>query len=145
MSKELQLRTSAYLTTFVGTEIIRQSTLDEWRKYGEILKRVDEAKQWAIGDWLKDGKKHYGDGLYKEAEKITGLEERYLQNLKQIADKFEITHRCVNLSWVHHREVSSIKAIEIDNKGRLEYENKKLMEDLGEPYDPAINGENDDS
>ena len=28
---------------------------------------------------------------------------------------------------------------------RLEYENKKLMEDLGEPYDPAINGEDDDS
>ncbi|MEX0727743.1 MAG: hypothetical protein WD065_15810, partial [Planctomycetaceae bacterium] len=23
-----------------------------WENYGEILRRVDEAKQWAIGDWL---------------------------------------------------------------------------------------------
>jgi len=27
----------------------------------------------ALGDWLCDGKRHYGDGLYKKAAKITGL------------------------------------------------------------------------
>ena len=47
---ELQLQTGAYKTTFIGTEVLRESTVDEWRTYGEILRRVDEAKQWAIGD-----------------------------------------------------------------------------------------------
>ena len=63
MDNELQLKTGPYKTTFVGTEITRASTPDEWQNYGEILKRIDEAKQWAIGDWLVDGKTHYGDGF----------------------------------------------------------------------------------
>ena len=70
---ELTLRTGCYLTTQVGTEVIRESTQKEWETYGEILRRVEEAKQWAIGDWLCDGKRHYGDGLYKRAAEITGL------------------------------------------------------------------------
>jgi hypothetical protein len=37
--------------------------------------------------------------------------QRYLENLKQIADKFEFTHRCVNLTWKHHYEVASIKKL----------------------------------
>ena len=82
---ELQLQTGAYRTTYIGTEIIRESTLNEWRCYGEILRRVDEAKQWAIGDWLSDGKRHYGDGLYKEASEILGVDSRTLENLKQIS------------------------------------------------------------
>lgn len=73
---------------------------------------MDEAKQWAIGDWLVDGKRHYGDGLYEKAEKITGLDERTLEGLKQIANHFEITLRNVNLTWSHHKEVSSLKLIE---------------------------------
>lgn len=117
-STELQLQTGPYRTTFVGTELLRPSTKGEWFNYGEILKRVDEAKQWAIGDWLKDGKRHYGDGLYQEAEEIVGMDIRSLQELKQIADKFKITERSVNLSWSHHKEVVSIKKLK-EIKGKL--------------------------
>ena len=119
MSKELQLRTSAYLTTFIGTEIIRASTKDEWINYGEILKRIDEAKQWAIGDWLCDGKKHYGDGLYKEAEKILKVDQSQLMKIKSISERFEILLRSKNLSWNHHYEVASIKKIEEKKDGKL--------------------------
>ena len=56
MTTELILKTKCYLTTQVGTQVIRKSTQAEWDTYGEILRRVDEAKQWAIGDWLVDGK-----------------------------------------------------------------------------------------
>lgn len=117
-SNELQLRTSAYRTTFVGTEIIRTSTLEEWRTYGEILKRVDEAKQWAIGDWLKDGKRHYGDKLYEEAERITELEQSTLRKFKSQAENFELFRRRNNLSWAHHAEVTSLKLIK-ERKGKL--------------------------
>ncbi|HZX11223.1 MAG TPA: MT-A70 family methyltransferase [Acidobacteriota bacterium] len=117
MTDELQLRTGAYRTTFIGTEIIRKSTLDEWRTYGEILRRVDEAKQWAIGDWLKDGKRHYRDGLYKEASQILGLKEQTLRVCKSMAEAFPLLTRVNNLSFKHHRQVASLKQIEKrDNK-----------------------------
>lgn len=113
---ELQLRTGPYRTTFVGTEIVRKSTKEEWINYGEILKRVDEAKQWAIGDWLCDGKRHYGDGLYQEAEKVLEQSRQHLEKQKYIAELFEITLRSVNLSWNHHYEVASIKRIKQNKK-----------------------------
>ncbi|GAH36692.1 unnamed protein product [marine sediment metagenome] len=108
-TNELQLRIGPYKTTFVGTEISRVSTLGEWQNYGEILKRVDEAKQWAIGDWLVDGKRHYGDGLYERAEKIVNIDKASLGKLKSIAERFELLLRSNNLTWNHHYEVASLK------------------------------------
>ena len=95
MSTELILTTQCYLTTQVGTQITRESTQAEWETYGEILRRVDEAKQWAIGDWLVDGKRHYGDGLYKRAADITGLTEGTLRNLRQhlVATTLALSYR----------------------------------------------------
>lgn len=132
---ELQLQVGPYRTTFIGTEITRPSTKKEWENYGEILKRVDEAKQWAIGDWLCDGKRHYGDGLYERAVEITGTEQRTLEDLKRISSLFEFTLRHVNLSWSHHREVSSLKVPETvkDKKlpqGRMQWSNKPDTEKM---------------
>ena len=90
---ELQLQTGPYKTTYVGTEITRESTPQEWEVYGEILRRVDEAKQWAIGDWLVDGKRHYGDGLYKKAAAISGLEESTLRAYKSQSELLSIAVR----------------------------------------------------
>jgi len=100
---ELTLKTKCYLTTQVGTQVIRQSTKVEWEAYGEILRKVDEAKQWAIGDWLVDGKRHYGDGLYKRAAEITGLAEQTLRLHASMATQFEMLMRINNLSYQHHR------------------------------------------
>ena len=90
---ELILKTGCYVTTEVGTEVIRESTEQEWQSYGEILRRVEEAKQWAIGDWLVDGKRHYGDGLYKRAAEITGLTEGTLRNYASISSQLELSYR----------------------------------------------------
>lgn len=38
--------------------------------------------------------------------------------MKRMSELFEITHRCVNLSWKHHYEVASIKKIEEITKGK---------------------------
>jgi len=111
---ELILRTGPYRTTFVGTELVRESTKEEWEGYGGILKRVDEAKQWAIGDWLVDGKRHYGDGLYQEAERVLEYHYQNLAQFKRIAELFEIKCRHLNVSYAHHYEVASLKEIEIN-------------------------------
>lgn len=136
---ELQLRTGAYLTTFVGTEIIRTSTKDEWINYGEILKRVDEAKQWAIGDWLRDGKRHYGDRLYQEAARLLECEEITLRQQKSIAELFELYTRVYNLKWSHYREVASLKFIK-ERKGKLYLSDKSDKEKMQELLKKAEKG-----
>ena len=80
--------------------------------------RVDEAKQWAIGDWLVDGKRHYGDGLYDRAAEITGLSESILQTYKSMSDSFELCLRKQDLGYSHHKEVASIKQI-VEKGGKL--------------------------
>jgi N6-adenosine-specific RNA methylase IME4 len=116
---QFELQTVCYRTTRTGLEIINPSTEREWETYGEILKAVDEAKQWAIGDWLVDGKRHYGDKLYKRAAQILGVEENTLTHQKSIAEKFELCTRVHNLSWGHYREVASVKQTGIDGKSKL--------------------------
>ena len=95
----------------------------------------------AIGDWLIDGKRHYGDGLYVLAEKVTGLDERTLEGLKQIADRFEITLCNVNLQWSHHKEVASIKKIEEittgKDKGKLQLSDETDYEKISELLERA--------
>jgi len=134
IENELQLRTGPYKTTFVGIEIVRQSTEDEWRNYGDMLKRIDEAKQWAIGDWLCDGKKHYGDRVYQEASKILDVEKNTLEHYKSLAERFEICIRIQNLLWSHHLEVASLKQLQRDKKGKLclsdEPDKEKMQEFL---------------
>jgi N6-adenosine-specific RNA methylase IME4 len=132
MENELTLRTGPYRTTFVGTEITRQSTKEEWRNYLEILKRVDWAKQWAIGDALRDGKQHYGDGLYKEAAKIVEMEPSSLRVYKSIAERFELLTRFNNLTWKHHYEVASLKRITETKDGKLKLSNKPDMDKMQE-------------
>jgi N6-adenosine-specific RNA methylase IME4 len=134
---ELILKTKCYLTTQVGTQIIRQSTKAEWEKYGEILRRVDEAKQWAIGDWLVDGKSHYGDGLYKQAAEITGQSEGTLRQYASLSSQFELLARTNNLSYRHHYEVASIKTIVEGTDGKLYLSDEADTEKIAELLDEA--------
>lgn len=135
MNNELQLRTGPYRTTFVGTEITRASTPSEWQNYGEILKRIDEAKQWAIGDWLVDGKSHYGDGLYERAAGIVDYTPQVLNDFKSIADKFQISCRHEKLTFQHHKEVASLKKTHRPDTGKWKVSNEpdtdKMQEFLG--------------
>ena len=66
-----------------------------------------------------DGKSHYADGLYQEAEKVLGIDKRTAEDLKMISERFQITERSVNVTWSHHRQVASLKTIEEDEKAEI--------------------------
>ena len=141
---ELILKTQCYITTETGTQVIRKSTKTEWENYGEILRRVDEARQWAIGDWLCDGMNHFeeesgrskhhpsGTALYKRAAEITGLTEGTLQVYASISHRFKLLTRVKDLTFKHHQEVASIKQIAADDDGKLflsdEADHEKIRE-----------------
>jgi len=132
MNSELILKTKCYITTQVGTQVVRKSTKKEWEDYGEILRRVDEAKQWAIGDWLVDGKSHYGDGLYKQAAEIIGLTPNVLEHYASLSRCFEHCLRKQDLTYSHHKEAASIKRIIKDKKGKLLLSDEADMKKIGE-------------
>lgn len=135
MGNELQLQTQVYRTTLIGTEVLKPSSPEEWRNYGVMLGMVDEARQWAVGDWLVDGKSHYGDGLYKEASQILGFEEPVLRRFKMMAERFELLSRDNKVSYKHYETVASIKKTK-EKDGKLsvssEYDIEKQQEILAE-------------
>jgi len=131
----IDLQRGPYRTTYVGIEVQRETTPDEWEQYGEILRRVDEAKQWAIGDWLVDGKRHYGDGLYEKAAAILKVEPQTLRLYKSQSEMLPLLIRINKLTWNHHREVSGLKQITETANGILflsdEPDYSKISEFLG--------------
>jgi hypothetical protein len=72
-----------------------------------------------LGDWLVDGKQHYGDGLYKRAAEITGFNDGTLRQFASLSEQFQLLCRHNNLSYQHHREVASIKQIVEAEDGTL--------------------------
>jgi len=74
-----------------------------------------------------DGKRHYGDGLYREAERVLGIGYNELARFKRLSEVFEIRQRCLSLSFGHHYEVASLKQIK-EKKGDLY---KRAKDDLG--------------
>ena len=82
---------------------------------------------------MVDGKRHYGDGLYKKAVRILRLEAQTLRHYKRLSDTIELCLRKHNLTWQHHMEVASLKTIEENLLG-------KLSPRIPEPSDPGAPG-----
>jgi N6-adenosine-specific RNA methylase IME4 len=138
---ELQLKTGVYRATLTGLEVLGESTPEQWRNYFKLLIQVGEAQQWLIGDMLVDGKKHYGDGLYKQAAEITGYDANKLRQYKSISERFEMLLRSNKLSWNHHYEVASIKLIDKKKDGKLFLSDDADKEKIAEFLEKAeLNG-----
>ena len=76
---------------------------------------------WAIGDWLVDGKSHYGDGLYERAADILEIDNNQLRHYKALSECYELCLRKHNLTWSLHKEVAFIKKPVKDKKGRMSW------------------------
>ena len=117
--QRFELSTNGYEFTRTGLIVSGEPSKDDWELMGECLSAIDEARQWAIGDWLLSGKRHYGDGLYKQAALVTGLEEQTLRTYASVASSVELLIRINNLTYQHHREIASLKPIVEDGDGCL--------------------------
>lgn len=130
--KRMDVNPGPYELTVSGLQLSGESTPAQWEQCGQALKQVDEARQWAIGDWLADGKRHYGDGLYKRAAEITGLDESTLRNYVWLSTAFELSLRRDKLSHRHHKEAASIKQIATDADGTLCLSDEPDTDKIGE-------------
>ena len=117
--QRMDMNPGPYELTVCGLELSGESTPQQWEECGQALRQVDEARQWAIGDWLCDGKQHYGDGLYERAAGITGLAEKTLRMFASLSSRFGLSRRLDNLGWNHHHEVVSLRLTVKGDSGKL--------------------------
>ena len=137
--QRLDLDPGPYELTVWGLAMSGDSSPQQCEECGQALRQVEEARQWAIGDWLVDGKRHYGDGLYKRAAEITGLSESALQQFKSMTGRFQICLRKQGLSFQHHEEVQGIKRITTDDNGKLNQSDEADKDKIAELLSEAEN------
>lgn len=90
--------------TGTGWALSTELTQDQWRQAGAMLAKVEQSKQWWLGDWWNAGK--WGDG--QEACEQVGVEYQTAQNAGWVCRAFEISRRREILSFKHHAEVCAI-------------------------------------
>ena len=78
---------------------------DQWNEAGEILVKIDQARQWWLGDWWNACK--WGDG--KAACERIGVNYQTAVNCGNVSEKIQSNRRRLNLSFSHHAEVCPIE------------------------------------
>lgn len=91
--------------TGTGWSLPADLTPADWRKAGELLTRVEQSKQWWLGDWWNAGVA-WGEGE-KVCEEL-GIDYGTVRNCGQVSTQFEMSRRRDNLSFKHHAEVCAI-------------------------------------
>lgn len=79
---------------------------DEWLTEGRALAEHRERDQWALGDWVVQGERRYGDLL--QAAAAIGIDYGVLRNLATVARKVEESRRRDSLSWSHHAAIAAL-------------------------------------
>jgi hypothetical protein len=89
---------------------VDERKLEQWKKKGESLGKARSLNQWAIGDWILDGEKRFGNRrAYDIAQKATGMMRATLYQFKDTAECFPISTRVKmkNLYFGHYRLVAN--------------------------------------
>lgn len=101
------LSNDVFTATKTGLFIEGDISYDDWIGYGEVLRQINGAIQWCLGDWLCYGEHKYGD-TYTQALDATDYEYQSLANMHYVARHIPFYRRRENLSWSHHSVVASL-------------------------------------
>jgi hypothetical protein len=71
----------------------------------DTLKSIEQSVMWWIGDWLRFGKRRWGD-RYAQAMEATERSHQTLRDAMWVANEFDLSRWRDNLSWSHHQEVA---------------------------------------
>lgn len=85
------------------------ATLDEWEAFGATLRDVEGGIQWAIGDWLNQGHRRWGEKYAGVVEQL-GFEPDTLKDYAYVSNNVEMSVRTDKLTWSHHKLVASLAA-----------------------------------
>jgi N6-adenosine-specific RNA methylase IME4 len=94
--------------TATGLAMPENLSFEKWEQIGQTLRRIEGSRLWWFGDWCNFGEKKYGE-KYSQALESGDYEHGTLRNASWVSSKVEMSHRCDNLSWSHHREVADLE------------------------------------
>lgn len=81
---------------------------EEWSDIFQVLRKLDEAIQWAVGDLVKHAESQWGE-TYTAMAEATGYSEKSLREYAYIARSVDLSIRMDNLSFGHHQLVAGFK------------------------------------
>jgi hypothetical protein len=99
------LRVGAFRLTSAGLIIDEGATLDQWEYVGGVLRQMDAAMQWLVGDWVNFGEHEYGK-TYQQIADLTGYEIKTVYTYAEVARKVQFPIRMGKLSFAHHQLVA---------------------------------------
>lgn len=102
-----------FTLTATGLEVTGRPTFEAWESCGAVLRRIEGAAQWWIGDWLNYGEKVYGE-KYRQALAAMDREYQTLRNYAYVAQNVKLSRRRDNLSFSIHAEVAPLAPADQD-------------------------------
>lgn len=81
--------------------------------FGQFHKWAESELKWAIGDYLLEGERRYGQEAYQLQEALGISEERRRQYVR-VAECIPLLRRRPELKWTHHRVVAALEPAEQD-------------------------------
>lgn len=96
-----------------GLVLPENLSFEQWQDVCARIGMATKACLWWWGDALNYGEAKWGE-MYAQALDASDYEYNTLSNAKQVAARFEITRRRVNLSFAHHEAVAYLAADQAD-------------------------------
>jgi len=108
-----RLRSDGILSP-VGLNLAKMNlTRDEYEVLGFVLGGMHETLKWAIGDYLIEGERRYGEEAYQLQEAL-GISEESRRQYVRVAEAIPMPRRHSELTWSHHRAVAALDPTEQD-------------------------------
>lgn len=93
--------------TGTGWLLPEDLTEEQWDAAGDLLAKVEQSKQWWLGDWWNAGQQDgWGDG--KEACERHEFNYETARKAGKVCSAFQLCRRRHNLTFSHHDEVCAI-------------------------------------
>lgn len=74
---------------------------EDWLALGPVFRSFSSQIQWAIGDWINYGERHYGE-KYAQAEAETDYDNGYLRNVAWVARSIKMSLRRDNVPFSYY-------------------------------------------
>lgn len=103
----------AHTITPVSLQLPTDLTAQQWQQVGATLQRVEEARQWWLGDWWNAGVK-WGEG--RQVCEALGLVYQSMVDCGNVTKTIESKRRRLDLTFTHHREVCAITEAEVQDR-----------------------------
>jgi len=104
---ENRVQVGPFVISPVGITQCDNLDANSWEALPVVIRQVQSAVQWIIGDWANLGNREWGTG-YEQMAEMTGYTVETLHNFAWVAAQVEISLRNENLTWTHHYHVAGM-------------------------------------